>query len=359
MSVEWEAPNENSLSLSCFSFIHYYYYLLFYHFPTIFQEIMGCFFFGDWFKTIISQNKLKEDKSKHAKVDLTIKKSNSSKSRYLTGKVSNSPTNGASSRNAGVLSMPIEDIAATKIQTAFWAYMARKALRHMKGTKKFQAFIESHNAINQASSALSQIHSWSRIQTEIRARRLCMVTEGRIRQKKLENQLKLEAKLHELEVEWCGGSETMEEILCRIQQREEAAVKRERAMAYAFSHQWRANSSPHFGQAYYDLGKENWGWSWMERWIAVRPWETRVHASPTTPKKAHTSQGSKVGKIKNQPAMRNLVSIRPISSNGKGTTKARPISSNGKGTTKARKLSNPSADKLALQEANTEGLGLV
>ena len=29
----------------------------------------------------------------------------------------------------------------------------------------------------------------------------------------------------------------MEEILSRIQQREEAAVKRERAMAYAFSHQ--------------------------------------------------------------------------------------------------------------------------
>lgn len=40
-----------------------------------------------------------------------------------------------------------------------------------------------------------------------------------------------------LQVEWCGGSETMEEILQRIQQREVAAVKRERAMAYAFSHQ--------------------------------------------------------------------------------------------------------------------------
>lgn len=39
------------------------------------------------------------------------------------------------------------------------------------------------------------------------------------------------------QVEWCGGSETMEEILARIHQREEAAVKRERTMAYAFSHQ--------------------------------------------------------------------------------------------------------------------------
>jgi len=38
-------------------------------------------------------------------------------------------------------------------------------------------------------------------------------------------------------VGWCGGSDTMEDILSRIHQREEAAVKRERALAYAFSHQ--------------------------------------------------------------------------------------------------------------------------
>ncbi|XWS28056.1 hypothetical protein CRYUN_Cryun25bG0033100 [Craigia yunnanensis] len=80
----------------------------------------------------------------------------------------------------------------------------------------------------------------------------------------MENQLKLEAKLHDLEVEWCGGSETVEEIFSRIQQREEAAVKLERDMAYAFSHQWRENASQYLGQASYGLGKENWGWSRME-----------------------------------------------------------------------------------------------
>lgn len=39
------------------------------------------------------------------------------------------------------------------------------------------------------------------------------------------------------QIDWSGGPETMEEILSRINQREKAAVKRERAMAYAFSHQ--------------------------------------------------------------------------------------------------------------------------
>ena len=75
-----------------------------------------------------------------------------------------------------------------------------ETLCHPMGTVRFQGFIQDQNVREQASTALNYIHSWSRIQDEIRARRLHMVTEGRIRQKKLENQLKLEAKLHELEV---------------------------------------------------------------------------------------------------------------------------------------------------------------
>lgn len=52
----------------------------------------------------------------------------------------------------------------------------------------------------QATVAISYIHAWCRIQEQIRERRQCMVKEARIRQKKLENQLRLDAKLHELEV---------------------------------------------------------------------------------------------------------------------------------------------------------------
>lgn len=51
----------------------------------------------------------------------------------------------------------------------------------------------------------------------------------------------LSTGLPKLQVEWSGGSETMEETLGRIHQREEAAVKRERTLAYAFSHQvWKS-----------------------------------------------------------------------------------------------------------------------
>lgn len=47
----------------------------------------------------------------------------------------------------------------------------------------------------------------------------------------------LSSSLNGLQVEWCGGADSMDGILSRIHDREEAAVKRERALAYAFSHQ--------------------------------------------------------------------------------------------------------------------------
>lgn len=63
-----------------------------------------------------------------------------------------------------------------------------------------QVLTQGHSVNKQATITLSYLKTWSKIQAQIRARRLCMVTEDRIRQKKQENQQKLEAKLHELEV---------------------------------------------------------------------------------------------------------------------------------------------------------------
>uniref|UniRef100_A0A1J3K3M6 Protein IQ-DOMAIN 1 n=1 Tax=Noccaea caerulescens TaxID=107243 RepID=A0A1J3K3M6_NOCCA len=180
------------------------------------------------------------------------------------------------------------ETAVIRIQKAFRAYKARKRLSSLKSARRFNSLIQGHIVRNQTSTALNVMHAWSDIQSQIRARRLYMVTQGRLQHKRLENRMKLEVKLQELDVEWCGGSETMEEILARIQQREEATVKRERAMAYAFSHQWRANATQYLGQASFNLDKENWGWSWKERWIAARPWEIRTQAHVTKPIKSVT-----------------------------------------------------------------------
>nr|XP_027061523.1 protein IQ-DOMAIN 1-like isoform X1 [Coffea arabica] len=281
---------------------------------------------GDWFKTFISLKKVKEDGSKHGKgKSAPAQKANGSMWRYLSGKESTALAiaNGSSSKRSRRRGIT-EDTAATRIQTAFRRYVAsaRKAVHRLRAIGRCRGAIAALTAEKQASSALIHIHFWNKMQAEIKARRQGMVNENRIQQKKQENRLKLEAKLQELEVDWCGGSETMEEILQRIQQREVAAVKRERAMAYAFSHQWRANSSHYFGQAYYDLGKDSWGWSWKERWIAVRPWETRVLANS---KKVHSKQGDRVWKTTSPAAMKLVVTVKPSLFNGKGLHQARQL----------------------------------
>ncbi|OIW08226.1 hypothetical protein TanjilG_15187 [Lupinus angustifolius] len=241
-----------------------------------------------WFKRILKLKKQKKDKPKQAKEQSSSaeKSDESSAEKHETrDEPSSIPNEDLIIEQQTVTTRLIEDIAATRIQNAYRSFMARKTSHRVRGAVKFEAFFQDHTDGDQTATALNYIHSWSRIQNQIRARRLSMIAEARMKQKKLENQLKLEAKIHELEVEWCGGSETMEEILSRIHHKEEAAVKRERAMAYAFSH-----------QASYSLGKESWGWSWKERWIAARPWEVRVRVRPPMTKKLddHHQQRTKI-----------------------------------------------------------------
>ncbi|MED6145588.1 hypothetical protein PIB30_026580 [Stylosanthes scabra] len=288
---------------------------------------------GDWFKTLILR-KSKGGKRKKGKGTLAAAKLSALNSNDNT-RDSSDLANGTKAENV----VSVETIAATMIQTAFRAYKARKALRRLKGITKLQIVTQSYSVKKQANTAITYLHSWSKIQTEIRTRRLCMVTEDRIRRKKLESQLKLEAKLHDLEVEWCSGSETMEEVVGRIHQREEASVKRERAMAYAFSHQWRANCSQSQGLGNCELGKANWGWSWKERWIAARPWESRVETVSSDTKKAQNKQSSKKDKKTSTP--KTPVSAKLSSTNSKGT----PPLANAKGSAKARRLSYPTTEK--------------
>ncbi|OIT06027.1 protein iq-domain 14 [Nicotiana attenuata] len=155
---------------------------------------------ADWLKNVIGMRKAKDGKSKKLKGTSAIKKSNGCKGDDPLQKEPSKITNGVLIKNQRELGMPIDDRAAIKIQKAFRAYVARKTLRRLKGNARLQSLTQRLSVKKQASSALNYIHSWNRMQTEIRDRRARMVTEGRLERKKLENQLKLEAKLQNLEV---------------------------------------------------------------------------------------------------------------------------------------------------------------
>jgi len=90
--------------------------------------------------------------------------------------------------------------------------------------------------------------------------------------------------------------------------------------------QWRStpisNSRANAALNNHEMDKANWGWSWLERWMAAKPWESRLmeqthHADatektppPPPPKKCVDSSNSKTSELCNIKIRKNNVSTR-------------------------------------------------
>ncbi|KAI7740878.1 hypothetical protein M8C21_021978 [Ambrosia artemisiifolia] len=257
---------------------------------------------GDWLKNIVSLNKARKLKSNKTK-DFSLHEKNG---YILKSEPKKSVKN--VKRHHEAVGMLSEDIAATRIQTAFRGFKARKFYCNSKRIVRLQMLMEGDFGKKQTSNTLRNLQSWNRIQSQIRTSRLAMVENNGIKQRKIENQLRGDAKVGDHEVEWKGSHHTMTEALARKKQREEATIKRERAMAYAFSHQWRARSHSNLDTNDSNLATYNWGWSWMERWIAAQPWESRALFG-STPKKVESPTSKKSPSTKKS----NSLKTSPVS----------------------------------------------
>ncbi|VAH01502.1 unnamed protein product [Triticum turgidum subsp. durum] len=103
-------------------------------------------------------------------------------------------------------------------------------------------------------------------------------------------QLLLKQELDSLRMgeHWDDTTQSKEKIEASLISRQEAAIRRERALAYAFSHQWKS-SSRSSNPMFVDPNNPHWGWSWLERWMAAKPSEA---GRTGTGKESNIDQGS-------------------------------------------------------------------
>ncbi|GJM94450.1 hypothetical protein PR202_ga11093 [Eleusine coracana subsp. coracana] len=165
-----------------------------------------------------------------------------------------------------------EELAAIKIQTAFRGYLARRALRALRGLVRLKSLVEGNSVKRQSASTLRCMQTLSRVQSQIRSRRAKMSEENQALQRQL--LLKQELENFRMGENWDDSTQSKEQIEASLISRQEAAIRRERALAYAFSHQWKSTSRS-VNAMFVDPNNLQWGWSWLERWMAAKPWEGR------------------------------------------------------------------------------------
>nr|GFA97893.1 hypothetical protein [Tanacetum cinerariifolium] len=180
---------------------------------------------------------------------------------------------------------------------------ARRSFRALRGLVRLQGVVRGQNVKRQTVNAMKQMQLLVRVQTQIQSRRIQMLEnqagerQYQKNEKEDENSIGKWTFSNLLEAgdeHWDDSLMTKEEKEAMLQKKMEAVIKRERAMAYAYSHQlWK--STPKTAQNVINeirSGGFPWWWNWLERQLPSDEPMTKTPEFTPTPTRTKLDNSS-------------------------------------------------------------------
>ncbi|KAI4342826.1 hypothetical protein MLD38_027397 [Melastoma candidum] len=157
--------------------------------------------------------------------------------------------------------------AATKIQAAYRGFMGRRSFKALKGLVRLHGVMRGNNVKRQTSDAIKYMQMSVRVQSQIRSRRIEMFESKERIQAPLNIDKDADSCLGKWSSAdiWDDSPITKEERDARVQRRTEAIINKERAKAYAYSHQqlWKSTARSSSSKiASTELRSDGFPWWW-------------------------------------------------------------------------------------------------
>ena len=235
-----------------------------------------------------------------------------------------------------------EEIAAIKIQTAYRGYMARKDWRILRARRRLRVMIKGQAVKRQTASTIMTMQTMAHIQSQVRSRNIRMAEVNKDLQRQLLQKTKADlvrVKSSE-KIPWNLSPKSKEQVEASLRKKRETAERREKALAYIHTHQqiWRnslKSANP--------TSTEPWGWSWLDRWNAVRPWEpatTSTESVIETAKSVSSRSPSKATSlvVRSASPKGSLYSMQSIRGSPNESPRSSSVANGSKGSTKSTKV---------------------
>ncbi|KAJ4885919.1 Protein IQ-DOMAIN 1 [Raphanus sativus] len=225
-----------------------------------------------------------------------------------------------------------EEAAALLIQSTFRGHLARRETQGMRRLARLKLLMEGSVVQRQAAHTLKCMQTLTRVQSQIRSRRIRMSEENQARHKQLLQKHAKELGTSKSGGNWNDSNQSKEKIEAGLLSKYEATMRRERALAYAFTHQQNLKSNMRSGNTMFmDPSNPTWGWSWLERWMADKPWESSEKEQNKNEKSSvktstnRNSHGVETTKISNRKKLNSSTQSNiPSSSSSSSSTTRNP-----------------------------------